>query len=190
MTELADQFECTEVVLDHATEETAIVSNLGVSSRILGSMNDRARNFYMRGAMGCTTPTGFGLAVAAAVPVTVLEGDGSLLMSLGCLSTVGTYDPSNLTIVMWDNETYATTGGQLTASKDVAFDTIAESCGLNATHVADRDAFESAYVEAVEHDGAAFVACDVERAEPDRPRSHDHHTMYLSQRFRRALGVE
>lgn len=190
MSELADQFECTEVVLNQATEETAIVSNLGVSSRILGGLNDRPRNFYMRGAMGCTTPTGFGLSVAADIPVTVLEGDGSLLMSLGCLSTVGTYDPSNLTIVVWNNATYATTGGQPTASDDIAFDTIAECCGMKGIHVADREAFKDAYVEALEYDGAALVVCDVKRADPDRPRSHDHHTMYLSQRFRRALAVE
>jgi sulfopyruvate decarboxylase subunit beta len=190
MSEWADQFECTEVVLEHATEETAIVSNLGVSSRILGGLEDRERNFYMRGAMGCTTPTGFGLAVANDVPVTVLDGDGSLLMSLGCLSTVGTYDPSNLTIVVWNNETYATTGGQPTASEEVEFEAVAEGCGVKAAHVSDRDAFEEEYVAALEHDGAALVACDVERADPDRPRSHDHHTMATTQRFRRALGAE
>lgn len=190
MTDVADQFECTEIVLDHTTEETAIVSNLGVSSRILGGMEDRERNFYMRGAMGCTTPTGFGLAVASDVPVTVLEGDGSLLMSLGCLSTVGAYDPENLTIVVWNNEIYATTGGQPTASEGIAYDTIAESCGLWGAHVSDPAEFEEAYAAALDHDGAALVACDVERAEPERPRSHDYHTMALSQRFRRALGVE
>lgn len=190
MSKMADQFECTETVLKHASEETAIVSNLGVSSRILGGLEDRERNFYMRGAMGYTTPTGFGLAVANDVPVTVLEGDGSLLMSLGCLSTIGTYDPSNLTIVVWNNETYATTGGQPTASENIEFEAVAKGCGLKAFHVTDRESFEEEYVLAVEHDGAALVACDVERAYPDRSRSHDHHTMATTQRFRRALRVE
>lgn len=190
MTELADQYACTEAVLEHASEETAIVSHLGVGSRILGGLEDRERNFYMRGAMGCTTPTGFGLAVAADVPVTVLEGDGSLLMSLGCLSTVGTYDPENLTVVVWNNRSYATTGGQPTSGEDVDFAAAARACGIEATHVANSDDFETAYAEAVAHDGAALVACDVAEADPERPRAHDHHTMYLTQRFRRALGVE
>lgn len=190
MAELADQYACTEVVLDHTTEETAIVSNLGVASRILGRLDDRELNFYMRGAMSCTTPTGFGLAVAADVPVTVLEGDGSLLMSLGCLSTIGAYDPSNLTVVVWDNGSYATTGGQPTAAEVVDFAAVARGCDIEATRVSNRDTFETAYDEALERDGAFLVACDVEKADPERPRSHDHHTMYLSQRFRRALGVE
>jgi sulfopyruvate decarboxylase subunit beta len=190
MTDQADQYECTQIVLNHATEETAVVSNLGVASRILGGMDDRMRNFYMRGAMGCTTPTGFGLAVTADVPVTVLEGDGSLLMSLGCLSTVATYDPSNLTIVVWNNETYATTGGQPSASETLDFADVARGCGLEATNVSNTSDFEDAYVKALEHDGTALVACDVERATPERPRSHDHHTMALTQRFRRELGVE
>ena len=65
--------------------------------------------------------------------VIALEGDGSLLMQLGCLSTIASLGPSNLLIVM-DNGIYQITGGQPTpaaARSDVV--AIAQGCGLAAS---------------------------------------------------------
>lgn len=45
-----------------------------------------------------------------------LEGDGSILMSLGCLATIAKVKPRNLTIVIWDNGVYQITGKQPTAT--------------------------------------------------------------------------
>src|SRR5439155_19394995 len=58
-----------------------------------------------------------GLGLALARPdrrVIVLDGDGSLLMNLGSLATIGLLQPANLIVVVMDNEEYATTGGQPT----------------------------------------------------------------------------
>lgn len=184
MTERADQAECTAVAVDEAPDDTAYVANLGVASRVLGAVAHRDRNFYMSGGMGSTTPTGLGLALAVDAPVVVFEGDGSLLMSLGCLSTVGTYDPGNLTIVVWNNEAYATTGGQPSASEHVDFGLAAESCGVPGSHVSDRDAFEEAYADALAADGAALVACDVERADPGATDAYDMPGEAMAHRFR------
>jgi TPP-dependent indolepyruvate ferredoxin oxidoreductase alpha subunit len=46
--------------------------------------------------------------------VIVLDGDGSLLMNLGSLATIGLLQPANLVLVVMDNEQFATTGGQPT----------------------------------------------------------------------------
>ena len=45
-----------------------------------------------------------------------LEGDGSILMALGCLATIGNVQPRNLTIVIWDNGMYQITGKQAAAT--------------------------------------------------------------------------
>ena len=70
-----------------------------------------------------------------------LEGDGSLLMQLGCLSTVAMQAPKNFTIVVWDNGIYQITGGQPTASASAAdLVAIARGSGLaNAAWAADED---------------------------------------------------
>lgn len=163
---VADQVTATETILD-VTPDAVLVSNLGVASYVLAGVEDRDRNFYMWGSMGVTTPVGFGIALSTNDQVTVLDGDGSLLMSLGALSTVGAYDPDNLVIVVWNNRKYMTTGGQPTHAETTDFVGAAESCGVRATQVSSNDGFEDAYRSAVAHEGAMLVVCDVAEIDPD-----------------------
>lgn len=165
-TERADQFACTAAVLD-VTPDVVAVSNLGVASYVLAGVEDRARNFYQWGSMGATTPIGLGLALAVDDPVVVFEGDGSLLMSLGVLSTLGAVDPPNLTVVVWDNAIYGTTGGQTNHSDSTDFVGVAESCGVPATRVRSEDAFEETYRAATERDGTELIVCAVEPVDPE-----------------------
>ena len=73
----------------------------------------------MLGSMGLSIPIALGVAIAQPKRhVVALEGDGSLLMQLGCLATVAVQAPKNLTIVVWDNGVYQITGSQPTASAD------------------------------------------------------------------------
>lgn len=162
----ADQVACTESIVE-TTPDAAIVSNLGVASYVLAGVEDRPRNFYLWGSMGVTTPVGVGLALAGDQPVTVLEGDGSLLMSLGVLSTIGAYDPPNLTVVVWDNAEYSTTGGQPSHSTVTDFVTVASGCDVSATRVEDTAAFEAAYTEAQTTDRAEVIICAVDPLDPD-----------------------
>ena len=180
----ADQAACTEAVLD-VTPEAAVVSNLGVASYVLAGVEDRERNFYCWGSMGLTTPVGLGLALATDDPVTVLDGDGSTLMSLGALATVADRDPSNLTVVVFDNGVYATTGGQRSHAETTDFAAVAEGVGLSAAHVSDDGAFVEAYRVAVEGEGATLIACDVAPVDPEaRPPLDASH---VKRRFRSAI---
>lgn len=181
----ADQYECTARILE-LTPEAVIVSNLGVASYVLAGVNDRARNVYLWGSMGVTTPVGFGLAIATDDPVTVLDGDGSMLMALGCLSTVATVDPPNLTIVIMDNAVYETTGGQPTPTETTDFAAVAKDCGLHAEAVSTADDLARAYQTAVDHDGASVISCTVEPIDPDDRPPLDF--AFIKQRVRDALA--
>lgn len=178
----ADQVACTEAILDE-TPDAVVVSNLGVASYVLAGVADRPRNFYLWGSMGATTATGLGVALGTDDQVTVLDGDGSLTMSLGVLSTVATAAPSNLTIVCFDNNVYETTGGQSTPEID--FTAAAEACGLEATAVDVDEAFVDAYAAAVAHDGPSLVHCSVERTDPDARPTFDF--PHIPRRVRDAL---
>lgn len=163
----ADQYDCTAAVLKE-TPDAIVVSNLGVASYVLSGVEDRPRNFYLWGSMGSTVATAVGVALGTDEQVTVLTGDGSLTMSLGVLSTVRTADPSNLTIVCFDNGVYGTTGGQSTPEIDFA--ACAEACGVTATSVEDEAAFESAYSDAVDTDAPSLIDCAVSPIDPtERP---------------------
>jgi thiamine pyrophosphate-dependent acetolactate synthase large subunit-like protein len=177
----ADQYDCTERLLS-ATPDALVVSNLGVASYVLAGVADRPRNFYLWGSMGVTTPVGLGLAMARDEQVTVLDGDGSTLMSMGVFATLSTYDPSNLTVVVWNNDGYATTGGQPSNADAVDFAAVAEDCGLYAARAASGETFQRAYEDAVAHDGAAVVVCDVARVDPEERPPFDF--AHLKRRFR------
>lgn len=186
-TDEADQFACTAAVLE-ATPDVVAVANLGVASYVLAGVEDRARNFYEWGSMGVTTPTGLGLALAVDDPVVVFEGDGSLLMSLGVLSTLGAVDPPNLTVVVWDNAIYGTTGGQSNHSSNTDFAGVAENCGVSSTHVRSDEAFEDAYRAATETDRTELIVCDVEPVDPDSRPPFDF--AHIKRRVRDALAEE
>ncbi len=183
--ERADQFACTEAVIE-ATPEVVAVSNLGVASYVLAGVEDRDRNFYQWGSMGVTSPTGLGLALAVDDPVVVFEGDGSLLMSLGVLSTLGAVDPPNLTVVVWENDVYGTTGGQPTHSASTDFAGVAESCGVSAREVRSDEAFERAYREAIETDRTELIVAHVEPIDPDSRPPFDF--AHIKRRVRDALS--
>src|SRR6186997_245739 len=96
-----------------AIDAEPIVASLGHPAYDLFAAGDRPRNFYTWGSMGLASSVGLGLALARPdVRVFVLDGDGSLLMNLGSLATIGLLQPANLVLVVMDNQLYATTGGQ------------------------------------------------------------------------------
>jgi thiamine pyrophosphate-dependent acetolactate synthase large subunit-like protein len=71
------------------------------------------RNFNVAGCMGSAGSIGLGLALARPRDrVLVLDGDGSLLMQLGTLASVGDRQPSNLYHAVFENGIYETSGGQ------------------------------------------------------------------------------
>ena len=99
----------------------------------------------MLGSMGLTIPIALGVALAQPRRhVIALEGDGSLLMQLGCLATVAERAPKNLTIVVWDNGIYQITGSQPTASASAAdLVAIARGSGIaSSAWAADEDDFD------------------------------------------------
>lgn len=184
-----DPYRCTELVLE-VTPDAAIISNLGTASYALIDIEDRAKNFYMCAAMGSTTPTGLGLASSVDDPVTVLEGDGSLLMSLGVLGTVGRQDPANLTIVVWDNRSFETTGGQTNLSPNVDLAAVASACGLASWDVESTDDFAEVYERAVAYEGASVVVCHVHTIDLADHPPLDYPHAELKHRFRTALGSQ
>lgn len=180
----ADQRACTAAVLE-AAPEAAVVANLGAASWVLMETADRDRHLYLRGGMGSTTPTGFGLSLAIDDPVVVLEGDGSLLMSLGALATVAEYAPPSFTVVVWNNRSYVTTGGQPTTPVDLA--AVAAACGLASFSADSNTAFESALGEALSTDRPALVDCHVGRVDVSAPPDYDYRHGHLTHRFRESM---
>jgi sulfopyruvate decarboxylase subunit beta len=117
-----------------------VVCNLGDPSRELYSIKDRLENFYMMGSMGLTSSIAFGLAISQPKRrVYCIDGDGSILMNLGSLSTIANNKPMNLIIIIIDNASYGSTGNQKTyTSNKTKLGVIAEGAGFESITVIDK----------------------------------------------------
>lgn len=90
-----------------------VITGLGSATYDVHASGDHDGNYYLWGAMGGASLVGFGLAQAQPERrVLVITGDGEQLMALGGLVTIGAARPTNLDIVVLDNERYGETGMQ------------------------------------------------------------------------------
>src|SRR5206468_4529448 len=98
-------------------EKCLVVTIMGALPAELQSLGHRPNFFYLQHAMGLASSTGLGLALSLPKQkVVVLDGDGSVLMNLGGLSTMARYKPKNLVHVIFDNESLLSVGGFPTAT--------------------------------------------------------------------------
>jgi len=120
-----------------------LVVTLGGSTRELAAMRRSANHLYVLDSMGLPPAIGLGLALglddSKFEKVVVIEGDGSLLMGLSTLATVGLVKPQKLALLILDNGAYSATGNQPTAAAAVDFCAMARACGFQTQEARDLD---------------------------------------------------
>src|SRR5256714_15077841 len=98
-------------------EDRIVVTIMGAVAAELYMLGHRHNFFYLEHAMGLASSMGLGIALAMPEhKVIVIDGDGSLLMNLGTLSTMARYKPGNLLHIVFDNESLLSVGGLPTAT--------------------------------------------------------------------------
>jgi sulfopyruvate decarboxylase subunit beta len=98
-------------------ENRIVVTIMGAVAAELQSLGHRPNFFYLQHAMGLASSLGLGLALSRPdLQVIVFDGDGSVLMNLGGLTTLARYRPRNLVHVVFDNESLLSVGGFPTAT--------------------------------------------------------------------------
>ena len=173
-----------------ALGDEPIVASLGHPAYDLFAAGDRPANFYTWGSMGLASSIGLGLALARpALRVFVVDGDGSLLMNLGSLATIGSTKPANLVLIVWDNEEYGTTGGQATATAHGAdLDAAARAMGIRATvTVRTEEGLRAAIVRARVDAGPWVIVAKVPESAPAVKPPLD--CVFIKQRFMAAIGT-
>ena len=150
-------------------ENDIVVTIMGAVAVELYSLGHRKNFFYLQHAMGLASSMGLGLALSKPHKrVVVFDGDGSLLMNLGTLSTLAWCAPKNLIHVVFDNQSLVSVGGFPTATSigsDLAG--VAEKSGYaHATTVRTIDDFKSAWRAARDGQELAMIVAKVEAAIP------------------------
>lgn len=168
----------------------AVVGGIGNSNWDLWGAGHRPENFYMLGSMGLAAPIAMGVAIAQPKRrVFALEGDGSLLMQLGCLSTIAAQAPRNLCVIVWDNGIYQITGGQGTPAATSRTDivAIARASGIaGATWAADQAEFDALVTRALTTDGPHLIGVKIDN-EPGRTQT-DRDPIRFRDSFMRAMA--
>ena len=159
-----------EILHRHVTDEIVVSSYSSAFDWL--ACGERALNYFSHGAMGLGSSHGLGLALARPErKVIVLDGDGSLLMNLGTLVTIGGAAPKNLILLVFQNETYEANGGHpIPQAKVVDFAGIARAAGIaNASEITDLAEFEARVAGLLKQNGPVLVTlrvaqgADVER---------------------------
>ena len=130
-----------------------VVTIMGAVAAELQTIGHRPNFFYLQHAMGLASSLGLGIALSRPeLKIVVLDGDGSLLMNLGGLTTLARYRPGNLVHVVFDNESLLSVGGFPTATStgsDLA--AIAAGAGIpRSSTVTTIDEFKQQFADALE----------------------------------------
>ena len=121
---------------------------------------------YLPSAMGHAPMIALGLALAQPQREVIgFNGDGCMLMSLGCLVTIAASGAKNLTLAVLENGIYEVTGGQQTAGAiaQVDFAAIARAASFpSAFHFDDLADWRQQTAAVLQAPGPRFVSLAVE----------------------------
>ena len=152
-------------------EDRVVVTIMGAVAAELQSIGHRSNFFYLQHAMGLASSIGLGIALTRPErQVVVFDGDGSILMNLGGLTTLARYRPRNLVHVVFDNESLLSVGGFPTATStgsDLA--KIAQAAGVPRTStVSTLDDFTRAFDDALAAKDLTTIVAKVEAVGPSK----------------------
>jgi len=189
-TKVMNRFDVTSRLIARLKHEEAVIGGIGNTNFDLWAAGHRPQNFYMLGSMGLAFPIALGVALAQPDRrVVALEGDGSLLMQLGALSTIAALRPKNLTMIVMDNGIYQITGAQPTPAANVA-DIVAIALGsglAKSAWAADEEDFERLVEAAMSADEPSLIAVRID----DKPGvgTTRRDPVQIRERFMHGLGV-
>jgi len=151
-------------------EDRIVVTIMGAVAAELYSLGHRANFFYLEHAMGLASSMGLGIALSMPEhKVIVLDGDGSLLMNLGTLTTMARYKPGNLLHIVFDNESLLSVGGFPTAtSSGTDLAGIARASGVPSVKEANTiQSFQESVIEALKSKTLTTIVSKVEAMSPN-----------------------
>jgi thiamine pyrophosphate-dependent acetolactate synthase large subunit-like protein len=160
------RYECLELLAARMTDQLVVTSQSG--QRIEWSHLSKHEGNLLVGMMGCAIGVATGLALA--LPhrkVIALDSDGSVLLSLFNLATLGNLQPKNLIVYVFDNGVYS--GSRISyptaTSGNTDLEAIARGTGINHAHtIRDIDDFKTKGLNTLAQNELAFLVCKVEES--------------------------
>ncbi len=159
-----ERIDALKLISDQFPDDP-VVFTCGATSREMAALERRDNHFLVIEALGLVSPIVLGLSLGldsgqegpSHRRVVGVEGDGAMLTNLNALTTIGYLQPSNLLLIVLDNERYASTGGQYTFTNKLDLAAIAADCGLKTWKADDVETLKQAMAEATTPTGPGFI---------------------------------
>ncbi len=181
--------ECLKLLAGRLPEDQIVVAAYSAAFDWI-AIRPNPLNYISSGAMGLTASHALGFALG--MPdrrIIVLDGDGSLLMSLGSLVTIAEAAPRNLIHFVCENGTYEANGGHAIPGRDrVNFAGMAREAGYAHCHEFSTLAeFENGIGSVLQEEGPVFADLKLEPGE-SYPKDYGlMHGAQIREDFRAAL---
>jgi phosphonopyruvate decarboxylase len=122
-------------ILKNVNKNDRIISTTGYTSRELFQLRKihkkkKGKDFYMVGGMGHSSMVALGVSLKSKNNVICLDGDGSLLMHMGALATIGVFGRKNFKYILLNNSAHESVGGQKTVADQINFSLLSKSLGF------------------------------------------------------------
>ena len=160
------RYDCFQWLAPQMTDQLVVTSLSGQRVE-WGHLSKRDADLTL-GSMGNALAVGIGIALA--LPhrkVFVFESDGSLLLSLFNLPTLANLNPPNLTVFVFDNQSYSGTRISVPTATAGKTDLAVMAKGAGIEHsviVRELKDFQSEAAGALNESGLRFIVCKIEES--------------------------
>lgn len=172
---MVSRYELLEKLSTIIPDEALVLACIGNTSGFWAQLREKETDLFHL-TMGMCTPTALGLALALPQrKVVALDGDGNLLLNLGTLGTVANQDPSNLTIIVFDNGNYLGShkdepGMPTSTTGKLSLEGVGKASGIASSHtVSGVEDFETRARAAFSERGPHLIVAKVEALDNVRP---------------------
>lgn len=154
-------------LLKITNKNTKIISSTGFNSRELMYTRDKLKlnndnDFYMVGGMGHTSSVALGYSLSKNKKTICIDGDGSFLMHLGSIKTIGTFSNNNLKYILLNNNCHDSVGGQKTYTEDIDFEKLSKSLGFKSfISIKNKNNLEKKLMKFLNEDKLSFLEVKV-----------------------------
>tara|TARA_B110000444_G_scaffold253700_1_gene285001 strand:- start:467 stop:1600 length:1134 start_codon:yes stop_codon:yes gene_type:complete len=173
--------EAIQVVMSHIGDKDIIISTTGFTSRELyeyrkNNNQDHSRDFLTVGGMGHANQIALGVALQEnKKSVYCFDGDGSMIMHMGSLTTNGALKCNNLKHIVFNNGSHESVGGQPTTAHQFNMKNIAKNMGYDyVLTVKNKKELEAAILKINKYKGTSFLEIMISngtRSDLGRPKS-------------------
>jgi len=128
------RIDVIEKLLKTIKKNTKLIATTGFTSRELNQIRSKKRvnkgnDFYMVGGMGHSSMLSLGVSTKTKNDVICLDGDGSFLMHLGSIVSIGKKKRKNFKHLLFNNFSHESVGGQSTNIDKVNIEKLIKSAG-------------------------------------------------------------